>query len=288
MIYSPTVLFRPRVLIIGPTRELVTQIAKQAQMLVAGVGDKKKIKVANVYGGSQMSTQRYQMIGADIMTATTGRLMGFIRAHNNKVGMDLSCVDYLILDEADRMLDMGFGSDIDFIHEQITEQRKGNEKPIQTLMFSATFPQQVQDLARQKMKKDNYFVRIGDVGQASESVTQIFKSMAESTKMDLLEETLAEYELKRILIFINTKRTTDMVGVYLADTLSTKESPVKCMTMHGDRSQQERETALRQFHSGEVAILVATDVVARGIDVRNVSLVINYDAPHEIDQYVHR
>jgi probable ATP-dependent RNA helicase DDX4 len=179
------------------------------------------------------------------------------------------------------MLDMGFRETIDKIckHETI------NKSNLTTLMFSATFPEQIQELASMYLK--NYlFLTVGIVGGASTDVEQEFIEVTKFKKRTLLSEILTQYagnaEEDRILVFVETKRTADYLASLLSDTAISSTS------IHGDRSQCERETALREFRQGKRKVLIATAVAARGLDIKGVTHVINYDLPKDVDEYVHR
>lgn len=229
-----------------------------------------------MYGGADINQQLRQIErGCDLLSATPGRLVDLIERGR----ISLANIRYLVLDEADRMLDMGF-------EPQIRRIVQGEDMPgvqdRQTLMFSATFPRDIQMLARDFMK-DYVFLSVGRVGSTSENITQKIEYVEDSDKRSVLLDVLsAEAEAGLTLVFVETKRMADM----LSDFLFTNN--IAATSIHGDRSQRERETALQTFRSGRTPVLVATAVAARGLDIPNVTHVINYDLPSDIDDYVHR
>ena len=234
------------------------------------------VRPAVVYGGADITQQLRQLErGADILSATPGRLVDLIE--RGRISLKNIC--YLVLDEADRMLDMGFepqirrivqGEDMPGVHER------------QTLMFSATFPREIQMLARDFLK-DYIFLSVGRVGSTSENITQKIEFVEDQDKRSVLLDILtSEGNTGLTLIFVETKRMADM----LSDFLMVNNFPAT--SIHGDRTQRERETALATFRGGRTPIMVATAVAARGLDIPNVKHVINYDLPSDIDDYVHR
>jgi ATP-dependent RNA helicase DDX3X len=256
----------PVSLILAPTRELSIQIYEEALKFSYRTG----IKVAVVYGGADPKLQSKELDkGADIIVATPGRLIDF----NNRGKITLSLVKYLIMDEADRMLDMGFEPQILMILEKTNKVRE-------TGMFSATFPQSIQFLAASLMK-EYVFLSVGRVGSTTDNITQYLYQVEENDKKEVLYDRLKDFECL-ILIFVETKKSAD----YICDYLKRRECP--CTTIHGNRTQPERERALHDFKTGKISILVATDIAARGLDISNVGCVINYDMPNNIEDYVHR
>ena len=256
-------------LVLAPTRELASQIFDEAQKFCYCTG----IRPVVVYGGAAMQQQQSQLErGADIVVATPGRLVDLI--DRGKIRLDI--VQFLVLDEADRMLDMGF-------EPQIRRIVEGEGMPVtrQTFMFSATFPVEIQRLAADFMK-DYIFVAVGRVGAASKDVTQRIEWVEQNDKTEYLVDFLQRCPEGLVLIFVETKRGAD----FLEETLYRRNFPAS--SIHGDKSQREREEALKLFKSGKTPILVATDVAARGLDIPNVTQVVNYDLPNNIDDYVHR
>jgi ATP-dependent RNA helicase DDX3X len=192
--------------------------------------------------------------------------------------VSLQVCNYLVFDEADRMLDMGFEPQIRDIVDNCDMPPKGER---QTAMFSATFPQNIQRLAGDFLTKTYIFLTIGRVGAATENVTQTVEYAQDNQKRDKLMQKLETAE-GLTLIFVETKRNADGLERFISD------QGIAATSIHGDRDQWEREQALKEFRSGRCPVLVATSVAARGLDIPNVVLVINYDTPNNIDDYVHR
>ena len=267
----------PMALIMSPTRELTSQIHNEIRKFTYRTG----IKPVVVYGGAPIQNQLREIErGVDILVATPGRLADLIE----RARVSLSCIRYLALDEADRMLDMGFEPQI----REIVERR--DMPPVgerQTLMFSATFPKEIQRLAADFM--GNYiFMTVGRVGSSTELITQHVLFVPGNEKRTFLLDLIAAYTeqsrtgLGLTLVFVETKRSADALEAFLC------HQGFPATSIHGDRTQQEREMALRSFRSGQTPVLVATDVAARGLDIPNVTHVINFDLPSDIDDYVHR
>jgi len=262
---------RPTALILAPTRELAVQIQEEAQKFCYCTG----IRSVVVYGGANIQNQMRDLErGADILVATPGRLVDLIE--RDRISLDI--IRYLILDEADRMLDMGFEPQIRRIVEG-----EGMPTSRQTFMFSATFPVEIQRLAADFMK-DYIFLAVGRVGAASKDVNQSIVWVEQHAKMDYILDFLNSSKTNDglILIFVETKRGADTLEQRL------RRLGFPAASIHGDKSQREREDALRYFKNGECPILVATDVAARGLDIPHVTQVINFDLPSNIDDYVHR
>ncbi|KAI0369113.1 ATP-dependent RNA helicase ded-1 [Pilatotrama ljubarskyi] len=261
----------PTALILAPTRELVSQIHEEARKFCY----RSWVRPAVVYGGADINQQLRQIErGCDLLSATPGRLVDLIERGR----ISLANIRYLVLDEADRMLDMGFEPQIRRIVQG--EDMPGVEER-QTLMFSATFPRDIQMLARDFMK-DYVFLSVGRVGSTSENITQRIEYVEDQDKRSVLLDVLQANGTGLTLVFVETKRMADM----LSDFLLGNQLPAT--SIHGDRTQREREMALQTFKTGRTPILVATAVAARGLDIPNVTHVINYDLPSDIDDYVHR
>lgn len=228
------------------------------------------------YGGSSVSDQMQDLDrGCHLLVATPGRLLDMIE--RGKISLE-QC-RYLVLDEADRMLDMGFEPQI----RSILEKELPRTGDRQTLMFSATFPSQIQMLARDFLER-YIFLAVGRVGSTSENITQkvvwVEEHEKRSSLLDLLNATDTTEQLT--LVFVETKKGADS----LEDFLQNEGYPVT--SIHGDRTQREREEALKNFRTGTTPILVATAVAARGLDIPHVKHVINFDLPSDVEEYVHR
>ncbi|CAO3632391.1 unnamed protein product [Mucor fragilis] len=262
----------PEALILAPTRELTSQIYDEAKKFAY----RSWVRPCVVYGGADIGQQLRQIDrGCDVLVATPGRLVDLIE----RARVSLSKVRFLILDEADRMLDMGF-------EPQIRRIVQGEDMPgvqdRQTLMFSATFPKNIQMLARDFLK-EYVFLSVGRVGATSENITQKIEYVEDEDKRSVLLDILTSHTAEGLtLIFVETKRMADA----LSDFLMSNNFPAT--SIHGDRTQRERENALEAFRTGRAPIMVATAVAARGLDIPNVTHVISYDLPTDVDDYVHR
>ncbi|XP_062982609.1 ATP-dependent RNA helicase DDX3X isoform X6 [Elgaria multicarinata webbii] len=262
----------PISLVLAPTRELAVQIYEEARKFAY----RSKVRPCVVYGGADIGQQiRDLERGCHLLVATPGRLVDMME--RGKIGLDFC--KYLVLDEADRMLDMGFEPQIRRIVEQDTMPPKGVR---QTMMFSATFPKEIQMLARDFLE-EYIFLAVGRVGSTSENITQKVVWVEELDKRSFLLDLLnATGKDSLTLVFVETKKGADSLEDFLY------HEGYACTSIHGDRSQRDREEALHQFRSGRSPILVATAVAARGLDISNVKHVINFDLPSDIEEYVHR
>mmetsp|Transcript_15583 Transcript_15583/g.25811 ORF Transcript_15583/g.25811 Transcript_15583/m.25811 type:complete len:636 (+) Transcript_15583:61-1968(+) len=260
----------PVALVLAPTRELAVQIHEECRKFSFKTG----MYGVCIYGGAEIRNQLREVErGCDIIIATPGRLIDFIERGK----MTLSCIRFLVLDEADRMLDMGFEPQIRRIVEQ--EDMPGTDVR-QTLMFSATFPKEIQRLASDFLR-DYIFLAVGRVGSTTDSITQRIEYVEDRDKRHVLLDILCAVE-GLTLVFVETKRGADALEEFLCG------EDKGAIAIHGDRTQKEREDALRLFRTGRCPILVATDVAARGLDIPNVTHVVNFDLPNDIDDYVHR
>jgi ATP-dependent RNA helicase RhlE len=258
-----------RVLVLAPTRELVSQIEESYKQLAP----KGAMRCVSVIGGASMIRQRDALRrGAGVVVATPGRLLD----HAERGSIDLSRVEVLVLDEADRMLDMGFLPSIRRVLAMIPVKR-------QTLLFSATMSSSIEELARKTMREPR-LVEVNVRGRAAVQVEQTAYPVASESKtallLDLLERERGNFD--RVLVFTRTRRGAER----LSHILEAREHKVN--RIHADRTQPQREAALRGFKEGETRVLVATDIAARGIDVDSISHVINYDVPEQPEDYIHR
>ncbi len=256
--------------IMSPTRELAQQIDQAMQ----GFGYYlDTVSSVAVYGGNDGGRYDQEMksmrMGADVVIATPGRLISHIRMGN----VDLSKVSFFVLDEADRMLDMGFCDDIMQIASQMPKSR-------QTIMFSATMPDKIQQLAR-TLLTDPVEVKIA-VSKPAEKIQQSAYVCHDAQKAGIIKHLFSTNQLKRVIIFSGKK---DKVKDIHRELLKMK---INCCQMHSDLTQQERDEVMYQFKTGQKDVLVATDIVARGIDIDDIAMVINYDVPHDAEDYVHR
>ncbi|PRQ35700.1 putative RNA helicase [Rosa chinensis] len=268
----------PLALILSPTRELSSQIHEEAKKFSYQTG----VRAVVAYGGAPIHQQLRELErGVDILVATPGRLVDLLE----RARVSLQNIRYLALDEADRMLDMGFEPQIRKIVEQMDMPPPGVR---QTMLFSATFPKEIQRLASDFLSK-YIFLAVGRVGSSTDLIVQRVEFVHESDKrshlMDLLHAQRAngtQGKQALTLVFVETKKGADSLEHWLC------MNGFPATTIHGDRTQQEREQALRSFKSGNTPILVATDVAARGLDIPHVAHVVNFDLPNDIDDYVHR
>ncbi|XP_052687127.1 ATP-dependent RNA helicase DDX4-like isoform X3 [Crassostrea angulata] len=261
----------PQALVVAPTRELAVQIFMDARKFAHGT----MLRAVVLYGGTSVGYQLRQVEqGTHILVGTPGRLIDII----GKGKISLSKLKYLILDEADRMLDMGFGPDIRKLVEELGTPPKTER---QTLMFSATFPEEIQKMAGDFLN-DYLFLTVGRVGGACTDVTQTVYEVDRQEKRSRLCDILTETGSEKTLVFVEQKRNADFLASYLS------QNGFPTTSIHGDRLQAEREEALRDFKLGKAPVLIATSVAARGLDIPLVKHVINYDLPQSIDEYVHR
>ena len=257
----------PRALILEPTRELAAQV----ETAIRDFARFTNLKVTVVYGGVGYGRQLDDLrAGVDVLAATPGRLLD----HLERGTVRLDKVQFLVLDEADRMLDMGFLPDVRRIVERCPRQRH-------TSLFSATIPPQIETLIQWAMNKPET-IEIGARRTPAETVKHVIYPVADSQKSDLLLELLKRVNFNSVLIFCRTKHGADRVVGLL------KRNNHAVAVLHSNRTQKEREQALEGFRSGKFEVLVATDIAARGLDIADVSHVINYDVPQHPEDYIHR
>ena len=254
-------------LVVTPTRELAIQIEENFK----AYSKYTKIRSTVIFGGvSQHSQTRALKNGIDILIATPGRLLDLM----NQGFISLKGIKYFVLDEADRMLDMGFIHDIKKIIQKLPKKR-------QSLFFSATMPQNIVDLSRQILVNPKK-VSVNPVSSAAETIKQFLYTTNKDKKRNLLLHILSDPKLEQVLLFSRTKHGANKI----VKNLSKKN--INCAAIHGDRNQNQRQKALKDFKDGKIRVLVATDIAARGIDINKLRYVINYDIPNESETYVHR
>jgi ATP-dependent RNA helicase RhlE len=258
---------RPAALILAPTRELACQIVDELESLCYA----RALKIATVYGGVGINPQIKAVRKAHVVVATPGRLEDLIQRR----AIDLSKIRMLVLDEADRMLDMGFRPPVDRIVSLLPRKR-------QTLFFSATLEGQAGEIAQQYTYKPHTHTHAPEP-EGPRAITHSFQLVdSQAAKVDTLVDQLKTGDCGRTLVFVRTKRGADRLVKKLG------QQNVKALAMHGDKSQGQRQKALARFERGDLMTLVATDVAARGIDVNDITDVINYDIPEDRETYTHR
>ncbi len=255
-------------LILCPTRELAIQVERELSLLAKY---KSGIRTLAIYGGRSINPQIDALKrGVQIVVGTPGRLLD----HARRKTLRLDAVKMVVVDEADVMLDMGFVNDIEAILRQTPSDR-------QTLFFSATLPKAVLALTK-KYQRNPQFIRIETRGLTVAQVRQEYYEIPAPSKRKALERLLNVYNPFLTLVFCNTKRRVDRVAKVM------KGHGFRVESLHGDMNQSQRNQVMRKFRNGDLAVLVASDVAARGLDVENIDLVVNYDLPRELDLYVHR
>ena len=256
-----------RALILTPTRELAAQVNNSFRTY----GIALPFKTIEIFGGVSMRPQKSKLKkGVDIVVATPGRLLD----HLNQNTIDLSRVEVFVLDEADRMLDMGFKRDIEKVIKQLPERR-------QNLLFSATFPKEIQRLAS-KLLNSPKKIQVASENSTAENVKQTVYPVDQSRKRELLIHSIKENNWFQVLVFIKTKRAADKL------TRQLNKKHILSDTIHGNKTQAARTKALENFKKGKVQVLVATDVAARGIDIDLLPVVINFNLPMVAEDYIHR
>jgi len=255
-----------RMIVLAPTRELALQITDDARQMAHDAD----VRIEAIYGGDPLRRQAETLRrGVEVVAATPGRLLDHLRRGNVR----LDRVEILVLDEADRMLDMGFLPDIESIVAQTPPER-------QTMLFSATMPGPIQGLAARFLRRP---VRVEiDNGVPPDALRQELYPVPQHLKVSLLTALLRRAAVRSALVFTRTKQDADVVARRL------REAALSVEVMHGDFGQKERERALERFRTGRVSILVATNIAARGLDIDGISHVVNFDVPDEAEDYVHR
>ena len=257
-------------IIMSPTRELAQQIDQAMQGFGYYLEDVSSVAVYGGNDGNRFDQETKGLrLGADVIIATPGRFI----SHINMGHGDLSRVSFFVLDEADRMLDMGF-------YEDIMRIAKHLPPTCQTIMFSATMPEKIEQLAK-TLLKDPVEVKL-QVSRPADKIRQQAYVCHENQKPGIISELFKRNELKRVIIFAGSKLKVKEVN------RSLRRMHINCDEMHSDLSQAERDEVMYRFKSGQTDVLVATDIVARGIDIDDISIVINYDVPHDAEDYVHR
>jgi ATP-dependent RNA helicase RhlE len=265
---QPATRFRPRVLVLTPTRELAQQVGTHFEALAQFT----RLRGVVVHGGVDIHPQDRQLQeGAELLIATPGRLI----EHLGRGGLKLNRIEYLVIDEADRMLDEGFLPELRTIIDTLPDRR-------QTMLFSATIPREMEQLARDILYRPQR-IQIGIVGPAA-NIEESFWPVPEHQKTELLKQIIAQQEqVDKLMVFVRTRAKARSLTPELRELtgLPTAE-------LHAELTQQERDAAMNAFRAGEIRLLVATDVAARGLDVPQVTHVVNYDVPNTPDDYIHR
>lgn len=258
---------KPRALVLVPTRELAVQVSTQFKLFAKNMG----LRTVTLYGGVGMDQQLRALRGkVDIIVATPGRLNDCLERR----AVDLGAVELLVLDEADRLMDLGFMPQVRRIVSKVNKDR-------QTLMFSATIDDKITRIANEFSEKP-IIIKVHAERVDSIAIEQKFMHVTEFNKDALLLKLLGDFASEAVLVFTRTKRKAGWVSDRLQDASVVAEE------IHGDLSQSQRERTLKKFRSGQVTVLVATDVAARGLDIPTISHVVNYDLPDTPEDYVHR
>ena len=258
-----------KALILTPTRELALQVKEQLQAL----SKYKRLKVFSFYGGTpvQKDLQLLWKTTPHIAVGTPGR----IKDLTMRGLLNYDELRYFVLDEADRMLDMGFIEDIEWLISQLPKER-------QNFFFSATIPREVEELAKRHLRRDYKFVKVITEELKPKIEERLIKLSSSKQKLSELEKILREHMLEKIIVFVKTKKDAKEI------TEELKRRGFNVVSLHGDMSQRQRENSLRLFREGKVRIVVATDVASRGLDIKGVSLVINYHIPEDPEVCIHR
>ena len=257
----------PQALIVVPTRELALQVTRE----FGAIGKHRHTHEVAIYGGVPYGPQERALArGAQIIVGTPGRLLD----HIERGRVRLDAIDVVVLDEADRLLDMGFAPDVRRLLRMLPRER-------QTALFSATLTSEIRDLAY-RFTKDPEEIAIDPERRTTESVEQVYVEVLEDDKTRVLEELLRRWDTDQVLVFRHTKRGVDR----LLEALQRRKHPVAAI--HGDMTQRDRERTLEKFRGGEIKILVATNLAARGLHIEDISHVVNYDLPEDAETFTHR
>ncbi|SFC16046.1 DEAD/DEAH box helicase [Pseudoalteromonas denitrificans] len=264
---KPRTTANARVLVLAPTRELAEQIANSFERY----GQYTDVKVAAIFGGVDINTQAKKLkLGVDVIVATPGRLLD----HINSCNVSISNVEFLVLDEADRMLDMGFINEINTLMSASRNDR-------QTMLFSATYPSEMKKFSTSILKNPK-IVQASKDNATAETVQHVVYPVEQRKKQELLSELIGTKNWQQVLVFVNFKETADEIVKEL------NLDGIKAAVCHGDKTQGNRRRALKEFKEGKVRVLVATEVAARGIDIDGLERVVNIDLPWLAEDYVHR
>jgi len=257
----------PRALILSPTRELAEQLATT----IGAYAQFTDFKITALFGGVKMGGQENKLrAGVDILIATPGRLL----EHITKCNVDLASTEFVVLDEADRMLDMGFIADAQALLQHANKQR-------QTMLFSATISPAVNELAH-KILKHHVEIRVTKQNATADTVEHVMYPVEEARKIELFMELLGEYNWFQVLVFTSTKEQADRLMATL------RQCKIEAAVCHADKTQGSRRRAIADFKSAKIQVLVATEVAARGLDIEGLEYVVNYNLPYLAEDYVHR
>lgn len=258
-----------KALVLTPTRELSLQVMETFDMFTKHC--EKKLKTVSLIGGERIGEQLHSIQqGCDIIVATSGRLLDIL----SKKQMNLSSLEFLVLDEADKMLNLGFAQELDSILEQIPKKR-------QNLMFSATYTQKILDIVS-KISENPVSVKIEAEEPTVENISQRVIEVNKNNRSGLLRKLIKEYDFKSVLVFMSTKRACENLASKF------RKYGFEAESFHGDLEQEERNLSLKEFKDGDIEILFSTDIAARGLDIDDISCVVNYDLPRSTSDYIHR
>ena len=259
---------QPQALVLTPTRELAEQLATT----IGAYAQFLPLNIVAVFGGGKMAGQESKLqAGVDVLIATPGRLL----EHIEQCNVNLSGVEYVVLDEADRMLDMGFVADVQALLQRTATKR-------QTMLFSATLSPAVNELAHKVLNNHQEIRTSKKVNVTAETVEHVIYAVEESRKIDLFVDLLEEHNWYQVLVFTSTKHQADKLLAKL------KQKRIDAEVCHGDKRQNARRRALANFKDGKVQVLIATEVAARGLDIQGLEYVVNYNLPYLAEDYVHR